>query len=80
MGLADEQIPLVWDNVKGKCIRINEILIENGRKPFFSNTEDSYQTAYEYRELMKRRTEEELYEIFGCSFKDYIPETFEKEE
>ena len=74
-GFTDENIRQIWDDVYIKKIsEVNHIREMNHRPHLFSNPSDSYQSAKEYFELMKIRDEEELREIFGCSFEEYIPE------
>ena len=79
MGFKDEDIRLVGDSYARKFAHFNEIMIENGRPPLFSDPNDSYTSAQEYERIWKQRSAEELENMFGCSFADYVPKTLQTE-
>ena len=71
MGLKDEDIRGVIERYLEKFKMINELLIQNGASPFFSDLSDEIKCCKEYIELLKERTTEEIIKSFGCEWKDY---------
>ncbi len=72
-GFSDDEIDLISETYAAKFEHANQILADNGHPPLFSNPHDSYRSAQEHAELMKKRSDEELARMFGCSFADYMP-------
>ena len=72
-GFSDDEIDLISETYAAKFEHANQIMADNGRPPLFSNPHDSYRSAQEHAELMKKRSDEELARMFGCSFADYMP-------
>ena len=72
-GFTDDQIQMICDSYIEKFEYPNRIMAECGRPPLYSNPRDSYQSAKEHVELMKERSKEELVELFGCTFEEYVP-------
>lgn len=76
MKYNDEQIrQQVFQSVP-RFQAINNIMIQNERYPLFSNPEDTYQSAMEYVNLLKKKTKEELLQEFGCSWEEYVPKKY----
>ena len=73
-GFTDDDIRSIWDGLKEKFFRVNEIMKENGRYPLFFDPEDPCKTAAEYFDLIELKSEEDLITKFGCSFEEYVPE------
>jgi len=71
MGLKDEDIRGVIERYLEKFKMINELLIQNGVSPFFSDLSDEIKCCKEYIELLKERTTEEIIENFGCEWEHY---------
>lgn len=83
IGCSNESILAIIKQYAGKFRNANDIMIENDRMPFFSDPDDTYNSSVEYVELLKKKTEQELEEKFGCTWEEYIPKTIaakEKEE
>lgn len=78
MGYSDDQIA----NQEAKSVvrfqAVNDIMTSNERYPLFSNPEDTYQSAKEYLNLLKKKSKEELLAEFGCLWEDYIPRVYIK--
>ena len=76
MGYTDEQI----SNQEAKSVirfeAVNEIMIEHERYPLFSNPTDTFQSANEYVDLLKKKTKEELFIEFGCDWENYLPKRY----
>jgi hypothetical protein len=77
MGFTDDDIRLVGESYARKFAHFNEIMIENGRPPLFSDPNDSYTSAQEYQRIWKQRSAGELESMFGCTFVDYVPQTLD---
>ena len=73
MGFTDDQIQLMCDSYIEKFEHANRIMAENGRPPLFADPRDSFQCAKKHVELMKLQSGEELVELFGCTYEDYVP-------
>ena len=69
-GFSDGDIQLVFEAYAEKFERANRYMTENGRPPLFSNPHDAHLSAKEYVELMKRRTDEELIDMFGSTLEE----------
>lgn len=76
MGYNDEQIANQERKSVSRFKDVNDFMIENERYPLFSNPEDTYQSATEYVNLLKKKTKEELAEEFGCSWEEYVPKKY----
>lgn len=74
-GFSDEEIGLIGETYAAKFEHANQVMAENGRPPLFGDPHDSYWSAREHTELMKKRSGEELAAMFGCSFADYQVES-----
>lgn len=72
-GFSDDEIELIGETYAEKFEHANQIMVDNGRPPLFSDPHDSYRSAQEHTELMRERSDEELARMFGCSFGDYVP-------
>ena len=70
---TDEQIASQESKGSARFRAVNDFVLSVGRCPFFSNPDDTYTSATEYAELMKKRTKEELDELFGCPWEEYVP-------
>ncbi len=79
MGFKSDSIAVMLSKSSAKFATINKTMIENQRPPLFEKTSDTYSCAQKYVDLLKEKTEEELNEEFGCSWEDYVPETYQKE-
>ena len=73
MGLADEEIKKQEAKSTARFAAVNAVLAENGRPPLFSAPDDTYRSALEYTLLLKKQTEEELINQFGCLWEAYTP-------
>lgn len=73
MGFSDDDILLIGESYAERFRFPNQLMIENGRAPLFSDPDDPYRSALEYREMWMRRSPEELADIFGCAFQEYVP-------
>ena len=74
---SDEYIRLTEEESATAFKEINELLAKYGRRPFFTDPDDTCRSAKEYLDLMKRRPYQELVELFGAVFGDYEPEVLE---
>ena len=79
VGYTDEQIASQESKGSASFRAVNDFVLSVGRRPFFSNPDDTYVSATEYVELMKKRTKEELAGIFGCSWEEYVPKILPQE-
>jgi len=59
-GFSDDDIKAVAATYAERFRHANEIMAANGRAPLFSDPDDSYLSAREYRDLMKQRTDDKL--------------------
>lgn len=57
---------------------VNNVMTENERYPLFEDAADTYKSAAEYVELLKLRTDEELVNMFGCTWEEYTPKIYKK--
>ena len=73
MGFSDNDIRLVCDSYFEKFEHANQMMAECSRPPLYSNPHDSFQSAQEHIELLKDRSKEELVEMFGCTYEEYVP-------
>ena len=80
IGLKDDNIAEMLSESAMKFSAINKYMMDNKRPPLFVKPSDTYASSKQYVELLKEKTEEELNEEFGCSWEDYVPETYQKEE
>ena len=80
MGYDEESITIMLTKSSTRFSEINKVMIENQRPPLFVKPSDTYDSAQKYVELLKEKTEEELNKEFGCSWEEYVPETYQKEE
>lgn len=76
MSFSDSDIAEYIKNAALKFKKANDLMVSNGGRPLFSNPEDTYSSSLEYTDMMTKRTEEELLDIFGCSWDDYDPEQY----
>ena len=72
-GFSDGQIRQIGESYVEKFEHPNQVMADYGRLPLFGDSHDSFRSAQEYLELMKIRSDEELLQLFGCSFEDYVP-------
>lgn len=65
---------------------INDFLIARNRQPLFSNPSDVKQSAIEYIDAMKYYLDDSfgrcsiLEEFFGCTFDEYVPKPYRKDD
>lgn len=76
---TDEQINQQVLKSVPRFQKVNEIMLDNERYPLFSNPEDTYKSANEYVNLLKKKTLEELKEEFGSDWENYIPKKYDKD-
>ena len=74
MGLSKEDIEGYLAQYIKEFQNINNIMIGNKRKPIFEEPEDTLKSAQRYKYVNAKRTPEELLEIFGCTWEEYVPE------
>ena len=74
---TEEEIQRYLLDIKAHFDEANAFMIAQGRRPLFSNTDDSYLSAVEFTEIMQRRPLHNLEEEFGCSFQNYIPPQYQ---
>lgn len=72
-GFSDDDIRLISASYAKHFEHANDIMSANGRPPLFSNPHDSFLSAREHAALMQERSDEELIELFGCTYRDYEP-------
>ena len=71
---SEEYIKLTEEEFAEGCAKVNAVLREAGRPPFFTDPEDTCRSAKEFLDLEKKRPYEELIAFFGVSsFSDYKP-------
>lgn len=80
MGLTDEGIARQIAITQERLCYVNAYMTENGRCPLFSDPMDTYQSSIEYTHFMNKRTPEELWQEFGCTWEDYVPKKYIPEE
>lgn len=54
-GFSDDEIELIGASYAQKFEHANQIMVDNGRPPLFSDPRDSYKSAQEYTEIMKEQ-------------------------
>ena len=74
MGAKDKDIDRIKRLYSGRFEAINEVFQKNNRPPLFPDTSYVYACALRYKDLLKKKTDEELISEFGCSWQDYVPE------
>ncbi|MBR3294966.1 MAG: hypothetical protein IKI62_01745 [Clostridia bacterium] len=74
MGAKDKDIDRIKRLYSGRFEAINEVFQKNNRPPLFPDTSDVYACALRYKDLLKKKPDEELKSEFGCSWQDYVPE------
>ena len=79
MKYTEEQIDRQVSKSIPKFQQVNQVMIDNERYPLFSKPEDTYKSAIEYVNLLKKKTKEELLEEFGCDWENYVPKKYSKE-
>ena len=80
MGYSKENVLTLLKQSTERFKNVNDIMIENERYPLFSNPKDTYNSSLEYVEILKKKTPEELLEKFGCTWEDYKPLIYKKED
>lgn len=80
MGIQDEAITAMLSKSATRFSSINQVMIENDRPPLFVKPSDTYDSAQKYVELLKEKTEKQLQEEFGCSWEDYVPAKYQKDD
>ena len=73
---TEKDIEEYIERVKVEFEEVNAFMIEHGRHPLFTITDDLYLTCQEYFDIMKMRPLQELEEEFGCRFQDYVPRVY----
>ena len=73
IGMTDDQIQQMCDLYIPRFEHVNQIMAEYGRPPLFSDPRDSFQSAKEFTVLWELRNDEELAELFGCTYAEYEP-------
>ncbi len=80
MGIQDEAIAVMLSKSATRFSSINQVMIDNNRPPLFEKSSDTYDSAQKYVDLLKEKTEDELNKEFGCSWEDYVPEKYQKDD
>lgn len=78
MGYSSEKILRTLQQSSNDFRKANNYMMENERYPLFSAPEDTYQSSLEYVEILKKKTEKELLEKFGCTWEEYVPRILKK--
>ena len=78
MGYSPEKILKTLQQSSNDFKKANNYMMENERYPLFGNPEDTYQSSLEYVEILRKKTEEELLEKFGCAWEEYVPRVLKK--
>jgi hypothetical protein len=74
LGYGEEEIARQEAKSTARFRAVNEYMRTCGRPDLFSDPEDTCQSAYEYVDLLKKVSKEELKERFGCTWEEYVPE------
>lgn len=64
IGYSDEQIERQKQKARTRCRAVNKYMEKVGRPPLFFNPEDTYQSAWEYYELMRYQNDT----VFGKTY------------
>ena len=80
MGIQDEAIAVMLSKSATRFSSINQVMIDNNRPPLFEKSSDTYDSAQKYGDLLKEKTEDELNKEFGCSWEDYVPAKYQKDD
>ena len=78
IGIEDDGILQMLSKSSTRFSSINKLMTDNQRPPLFEKPSDTYKSAQKYVDLLKEKTKEELEEEFGCSWEEYVPETYQK--
>lgn len=73
MHYTEKEIKDYIARIKVEFEEVNAFMIEHGRYPLFTITDDLYLACQEYFDIMKMRPLQELEEEFGCRLQDYVP-------
>ena len=75
LGYSDKAISKLEVLVGDRFKAVNDHLAKLNRCPFFEDPYDTFASAKEYLELLKKRPYQELVEYFGAEYFDYVPKT-----
>ena len=78
VGYSPENILAILKKCSERFQSVNDYMMENGRYPLFTDSNDTYKSSLEYVEILKKKTTEELLEIFGCTWEEYVPRVYQK--
>lgn len=77
-GFSDDDITEALQQSSCDFGAVNNVMTDNERYPLFENPLDTYRSALQYVELLKKTKEEELIEKFGCAWEEYVPRVYKK--
>lgn len=74
LGYTDEKIARQLQKKALYFQLVNEVIVKYNRRPLFDNPTDTFESSKRYLEITQRRSKEELLQIMGCTWEEYIPE------
>lgn len=77
LNYTDNDIAEYMAAISAKFTDVNNIMIQNRRRPLFENPEDTYECSKKYTELLRTRGAAELEKIFGATYEEYVPEVYD---
>ena len=77
IGYSEDSIAKILQQSSERFRAVNEYLKENQRPPLFTDSKDTWRSSLQYIDLLKKKSPEELFEEFGCSWEEYIPKEYD---